>query len=276
MQKKYIVLLLLLFPVCLCNCQSIIDTVSYRFVYDVQAKVFERSAKSSPDLHYLDIGKTGVSHYYSSWQRRRFEILDSLSRIGGSMQDYDRVRHEQGVEPSYFSYYVYKNYPQKGIQTIDYVSMEIFQYQEPMGQDWELVEGDTIILEHPCQKAVCHYHGKTWTAFYAMDIPISEGPWKLCGLPGLILRAYDSDGAFFFNCIGIRKDVKEQITMMNEKRMVMKPEQVHKLIELIDTNPDQYNASRGHYSKSTIIDKNGKERPFILPKRAYYEFYSKE
>ena len=82
--------------------------------------------------------------------------------------------------------------------------------------------------------------------------------------------------AFFFNCIGIRKDVKEQITMMNEKRMVMKPEQVHKLVELIDENPDQYYAAKGQYSKTTIIDKNGRERPFTLPKYAYYEFYSKE
>ena len=276
MQKKYIVLLLLLFPVCLCNCQSIIDTVSFRFVYDVQARVFEQSTRMKPDLHYLDIGTTGVSHYYSTWQLSTIHIIDSVFRIGGSSADYNRVRQEKGIEPSNFMYFIFKNYPQKGLQTIDYASMELFQYQEPMGQDWELVEGDTIILEHPCQKAVCHYHGKTWTAFYAMDIPISEGPWKLCGLPGLILRAYDSDGGFIFNCIEVHQNVGEQISMIESKRRKLKPDQVHKLVELIDKDPDQYNAAQGHYSKTTIIDKNGKERPFTLPKRAYYEFYSKE
>ena len=60
MQKKYIVLLLLLFPVCLCNCQSIIDTVSYRFVYDVQAKVFERSAKEGDIIEINTDGLTNT------------------------------------------------------------------------------------------------------------------------------------------------------------------------------------------------------------------------
>lgn len=276
MQKKYIVLLLLLFPVCLCNCQSIIDTVSYRFVYDVQARVFEQSTKMKPDLHYLDIGTTGVSHYYSTWQLSTIHIIDSVFRIGGSSADYNRVRQEKGIEPSNFMYFIFKNYPQKGLQTVDYPSVDFFQYQEPMGQEWDLIEGDTVVLEHPCQKAKCHYHGKEWTAYYATDIPMSEGPWKLCGLPGLILRAYDSDGAFVFNCIEIHQNVGEQLSMMDEKKKIMKPEQVHKLVELIDENPDQYYAAKGQYSKTTIIDKNGKERPFILPKRAYYEHYSTE
>ena len=276
MQKKYIVLLLLLFPVCLCNCQSIIDTVSFRFVYDVQARVFEQSTRMKPDLHYLDIGTTGVSHYYSTWQLSTIHIIDSVFRIGGSSADYNRVRQEKGIEPSNFMYFIFKNYPQKGLQTVDYPSVDFFQYQEPMGQEWDLIEGDTVVLEHPCQKAKCHYHGKEWTAYYATDIPMSEGPWKLCGLPGLILRAYDSDGAFVFNCIEIHQNVGEQLSMMDEKKKIMKPEQVHKLVELIDENPDQYYAAKGQYSKTTIIDKNGRERPFTLPKRAYYEFYSKE
>lgn len=270
------------FCICLflsCNSilsQDVIDTVSYRFVYDVQARVFENSTRMTPDIHCLDIGEKGISHYYSSWQLGKIHILDSVFHAGGSVQDYDRIRHEQGIEPSSFMYFVFKNYPQKGLQTIDYASMELFQYQEPMGQEWELVEGDTIILEHPCQKAVCHYHGKTWTAFYATDIPISEGPWKLCGLPGLILRAYDSEGAFVFNCIEVHQNVGEQISMINSMRRKLKPEQVHKLVEQIDKDPDQYNAAQGHYSKTTIIDKNGRERPFVLPKPAYYEHYSTE
>lgn len=253
--------------------QTILDTVSYRFVYDVQAKMFERSINKNTDEHRLDIGEKGISYYYSHWQRRSLFILDSLQRQGGSMQEYDRIRNEQGIEPSYFSYFIFKNLPQAGWQMVDYPMMELFQYQEPMGQDWELVEGDTIILEHPCQKAICHYHGRTWTAFYAIDIPISDGPWKLCGLPGLILRAYDHSDSFILNCVGIYRNVGGVITMMNEKRRTLKPEQVHKLIEQIDSNPEEYMRAQGH--KVATYDEKGK--PFDwskIPKRAYYESYS--
>lgn len=255
--------------------QSALDTVSYRFVYDVQAKVFEKGTKKKTDEHRLDIGKGGISHYYSYWQSRNFHVLDSIHRQGGTMEDYDRVINEQGIEPSNFLYFIFKNYPQKGQQIVDYPNMELFQYQEPMGQDWEFVEGDTVILEHPCQKAVCHYHGRSWTAYFATDIPISDGPWKLCGLPGLILRAYDHSDSFIFNCVGIYQNVGEGITMMASKRRVLKPEQVHKLIEQIDSNPDEYMRAQGH--KAATYDEKGK--PFDwsqFPKRAYYESYSME
>lgn len=253
--------------------QKVLDTVSYRFVYDVQARVFENSNLRKSDEHWLDIGGKGISYYYSHWQSQAIQLMDSIRRYGGSVGDYERVLHEKGVEPSNFLYFIFKNYPQTGQLTVDYPNMELFQYQETMGQNWELVEGDTIILNHPCQKAACNYHGRTWTAFYATDIPISDGPWKLCGLPGLILRAYDHSDSFIFNCIGIYQNVGGDIAMMDSKRRVLKPAQVHKLIEQISNNPDEYMRAKGRYSQA--YDEKG--RPFDwskIPKRAFYESYS--
>lgn len=255
--------------------QSPIDTVSYRFVYDVEARSFEKYTMKKSDEHRLDIGKNGISHYYSYWQSQFIHITDSIYRCGGSVQDYERVRQEKGIELSDFLYFIFKNYPQTGQQTVDYPYYELFEYQEPMGQDWEFVEGDTVILEHPCHKAVCQYHGRTWTAFYATDLPISDGPWKLCGLPGLILRAYDHSDSFRFNCVGIYQNVGETITMIDSKRRVLKPEQVHKIIEQINSNPDDYYRAKGQHT--TTFDEKGK--PFDwskIPKRAYYESYSAE
>ena len=37
-----------------CHPQSIIDTVSYRFVYDVQAKTYEINDRLFPDEHWLE------------------------------------------------------------------------------------------------------------------------------------------------------------------------------------------------------------------------------
>ena len=89
--------------------QSIIDTVSYRFVYDVQAKTYEINDRLFPDEHWLDVGKNGVSKYYSMWKERYWEVNDSIKQIGGNYMDTQRVVHEQGIESSQFYYYVYKN-----------------------------------------------------------------------------------------------------------------------------------------------------------------------
>jgi len=42
-----------------------------------------------------------------------------------------------------------------------------------------------------CHKATGVFRGKTYTAWYTKKIPLPYGPWKLQGLPGIILEAYD-------------------------------------------------------------------------------------
>ena len=53
--------------------------------------------------------------------------------------------------------------------------------------------------------ARCKFKGRTWTAWFTTDIPLDNGPWKLCGLPGLILRAYDAKQQYIFDCVGMKQ-----------------------------------------------------------------------
>ena len=64
---------------------------------------------------------------------------------------------------------------------------------------------DTIIIGYPCHKAVCKFRGRTWTAWYSLDLPFDNGPWKLGGLPGLILAASESRHEFSFVATGIEQ-----------------------------------------------------------------------
>ena len=52
--------------------------------------------------------------------------------------------------------------------------------------------------------------GRNYEAWYTPEIPRSEGPWKLQGLPGLILKASDSRQHYTFVCTGIEKAGKEE------------------------------------------------------------------
>lgn len=63
---------------------------------------------------------------------------------------------------------------------------------------WELLPQTKNITSFKCQKARGNFRGRTYTVWFTNDIPVSMGPWKLNGLPGLILEATDSSNQFQF------------------------------------------------------------------------------
>lgn len=79
-----------------------------------------------------------------------------------------------------------------------------YTYDEPMGeQTWEIVS-DSVgeVLGYQCVLAETDYHGRHWKAWFAPEIPVSFGPWKFRGLPGLILKA-ESEGGFRYEATGL-------------------------------------------------------------------------
>lgn len=82
-------------------------------------------------------------------------------------------------------------------------------------------EDTTTILNIVCQKATMEFRGREYTAWFTMDIPINDGPWKLYGLPGLILKAEDSEGILNIEVFGLMTDVeKKEITLPNDKKII--------------------------------------------------------
>lgn len=91
------------------------------------------------------------------------------------------------------------------------------KYNEPLnGIEWEIAE-DSIsnILGYECVMATADYHGRHWKVWFTPEIPLSDGPWKLHGLPGLILSA-ESNGDFRFEATGIESSGKNIPTVYKQ------------------------------------------------------------
>ena len=69
--------------------------------------------------------------------------------------------------------------------------------------NWELREDLDSVLGYTCQKATIIYYGRTYEAWFTTAIPIQDGPWKFCGLPGIIMKVVEKEGNFSWEAIGI-------------------------------------------------------------------------
>ncbi len=75
----------------------------------------------------------------------------------------------------------------------------VYEYVENVPKiKWALTEVTDSIAGYQCTKAECEFGGRSWTAWFTLDVSVPYGPWKLGGLPGLILKAEDSTGDYSF------------------------------------------------------------------------------
>lgn len=65
-------------------------------------------------------------------------------------------------------------------------------YLDPIKFDWTLVKEEKEVAGLSCQKATTSFRGREYTVWYTTSIPISVGPWKFNGLPGLIVSVTDN------------------------------------------------------------------------------------
>ena len=83
-----------------------------------------------------------------------------------------------------------------------------YETHDPLAKiDWTLTDDTLTISELLCHRATGKLYGKQWTVWYSEDIPSSAGPWKLRGLPGLIIKAEDAEGIHCFTLYETKNEV---------------------------------------------------------------------
>ena len=110
---------------------------------------------------------------------------------------------------------VYKNHPAGAITVTDGLREDQVTYRDTLNaQQWTITDSTREVLGYTCQQATADFRGRHWTAWFATDIPVSDGPWKLGGLPGLILEAYDERQQHVFTTVGLER-VKDELIIFN-------------------------------------------------------------
>ena len=117
-----------------------------------------------------------------------------------------------GRAPTRFNFYVFKNFANNEIIFDDQIFSEHYTYSEPLKNiGWELTNQTDTLMGFAIQKATANYGGRRWEAWFTHQIPIPDGPFKFNGLPGLILKIYDSEKHYVFSVTSLSKIQEERL-----------------------------------------------------------------
>ncbi len=138
---------------------------------------------------------------YSKYVRKSFDENGKMTRVHTA--DAPRT-----IGPTEYTYLDKVNMQEIFIKKI--LLKGFYSYTEKyIYPQWKVEPYEREILGYSCQKAVTNYLGRKWTAWFTKELPLNSGPWKLAGLPGLILEAEDEDGHFSFIAVYIEKQLQK-------------------------------------------------------------------
>lgn len=170
------------------------------YQYDVNGK----SAKGDISETYncmLQIGEHNSRFVdYSVYQ------LDSVAAIKDVSDELleEYTQRERKANP-YFDRRISYSGADSRLTMLGIIGLNYAKYNEtaPVA-DWQLTDSTVTVCGYPCKKATGTYGGREWNVWYTEEIPVPYGPWKFVGLPGLVIKAVDSDSIHCFTAISFR------------------------------------------------------------------------
>lgn len=212
-----------------------------------------RTGKLGDSTHqYILLANSSQSKFYSP----RTEQIDSLcstpdgeakfkemQRAAALAGNFDDIPRRDG------SIYVVKSTDANVMKVYDTAGMEQYVVEEPIENiDWTIVE-DSVkkVLGYDCIMATADYHGRKWTAWFTPEIPLQAGPWKLAGLPGLILEADADNGVYSFVATGIQNTTRQisQVYLADRYQKVSRKDLLKAKRSFLDNPLGQINAKYG-------------------------------
>ena len=126
----------------------------------------------------------------------------------------------QSPHPS-ATYQIFKNYPNGKLTFTQPILGANLKYEEPLDIfNWKLTQETSAIGGYNAKKATCDFGGRSWVAWFAPELPYSDGPYKFNGLPGLIVKVGDTRDHYVFELLSLKKIVPGVMIEMEDKDYV--------------------------------------------------------
>ncbi|WP_193813125.1 GLPGLI family protein [Kaistella flava (ex Peng et al. 2021)] len=216
-----------------------------RIVYEIEMRPDTLNLnKIEKDVHFLDI--INFESYYYAPLYVSFNNNEVNQKLDNS----------QILNKLKTAYTIYNNLQHNTV--INYIKLdEYYAYKDDVVINWDLKKDTLSILGHLCKSATMEFRGRKYTAWYALDIPINEGPYKFKKLPGLILKISSDDRDYSFEAVEI-KNIDETSSLIPSRIKLLSRKKYLKVLKQIAENPSKNDMlSNSSFNYKTYIE--GKE-----------------
>lgn len=159
--------------------QEAIDIAQFVAVYDYECRTQNDEGTPVTDRMQLavQVGRTMTKSMPRSWYKRK----DLRSREEFALDYQEALMHMPTI---------WINWPEGQTTVREWIFPNDFEGSEATPEiAWTLTDDTLTIGGYYCQTATCKFRGVEWRVCYTEEIPSSVGPWRLRGLPGLIVKA---------------------------------------------------------------------------------------
>ena len=161
------------------SAQEAIDTAQFVAVYDYECRTQDAEGTPVTDRMQVvvQVGRTVTkSMPLSAYQR-----TDEITSADAAMEFQEAMLHMPTV---------WTGYPEGQTTVREFIFPHDYEGYEPTPEiAWTLTDDTLTVGGYLCQQATATHRGVAWTVCYTEEIPSSAGPWRLRGLPGLIVKA---------------------------------------------------------------------------------------
>jgi GLPGLI family protein len=122
---------------------------------------------------------------------------------------------------------------------------------------WTISSETGNIGDLHCQKATCYFKGRNYIVWFCPDLPVRSGPWKLNGLPGVIVDAHDTKNEVVFKFDEIEKMItsKPKSNLLANGKKPLPPLGMENLnidLDLIELPPNVIKATQKQFDKLSL------------------------
>jgi GLPGLI family protein len=169
-----------------------------------------------PDLSYGQEDKAVIVTYVQTtqfsvfWQRHYKLYANNEKALSVEIRKTNNTEVQtspMGSDGSKFKYwepfndtpeFFYREFKKPSVKFMENVFDKLIYVDDTVSMNWNFVKETKLIKDFVCNKATVKHRGRDYVAWYTKQIPISAGPYKFSGLPGLILEIISIDNEVQF------------------------------------------------------------------------------